>query len=153
MVSGKTAALIAACTECGALVAGAAGGPGGLPPVWAQPGPGFQAQDDSLDLGRFGADRKSSESDLVEGKKSLPVIYGLAQGGPFAALERGPVTPSEVPALAAQLEQEGARQFTQAATAGYAREALTPWKKPAATERPARPPASWPISWSTVRVK
>ena len=116
MVRGKTAALLAACTELGALVAGAdARTRQAYRRFGENLGLAFQVLDDILgiwgDPAKIG---KSSVSDLVEGKKSLPVLYGLAQGGDFAARwERGGIGPEEVPALAAELESEGARDFAQ----------------------------------------
>jgi len=113
MVSGKTAALLAACTELGALVAGSAAR-SHYRDFGRLLGLAFQAQDDLLGIwGDVEATGKSADSDLVEGKKSLPVLFGLEQSGPFAARwQKGPITPEEVPDLAAQLEAEGARNFT-----------------------------------------
>ncbi len=116
MVSGKTAALLAACTELGALAAQASvqvceayrrfGRLLGL---------AFQAQDDLLGIwGNAALTGKSAESDLLSGKKSLPVLYGLAQNGDFARRwAQGPVTPPEVAGLAARLEAEGARLYVE----------------------------------------
>jgi len=117
MVSGKTAALISACAEIGAAVAD-------VEPARREAyrkfgrdlGLAFQALDDILgiwgDAAKIG---KSNASDLVTGKKSLPVLYGLARNGVFAQRWlAGPIPPEEVPALAAQLESEGARDGTQA---------------------------------------
>ena len=75
MVSGKTAALIAASTEIGALAAGA------TPNVCTayhqfgrSLGLAFQVQDDLLGIwGDTALTGKSTESDLVTGKNSLPV--------------------------------------------------------------------------------
>ena len=116
MVTGKTAALLSACTELGALVAGC------TPIVQATYrkfgyllGLAFQAHDDFLGVwGDAALTGKSTESDLVMGKKSLPVLYGLSQHGLFAQRwSKGPIQPDEVPALVAQLEIEGARIFTE----------------------------------------
>jgi geranylgeranyl diphosphate synthase type I len=116
MVQGKTAALISACTEIGALIAAADeiklneyrcfGRDLGLV---------FQLVDDILgiwgDTIKIG---KSNASDLVAGKKSLPVLYGLAQNGKFARRWlSGPILPDEVPDLANQLEAEGAKDYAQ----------------------------------------
>jgi geranylgeranyl diphosphate synthase type I len=116
MVSGKTAALLSACTEIGAVIADVDeeirtayrdfGRDLGL---------AFQVLDDILgiwgDAAKIG---KSNASDLVAGKKSLPVLFGLAQNGAFARRWlAGPIAPEEVPNLAAQLEIEGARDYAQ----------------------------------------
>jgi geranylgeranyl diphosphate synthase type I len=116
MVSGKTAALIAACTELGALVAGA--------PEQAHAsyrdfglnlGLAFQVLDDYLGIwGEPAKTGKSAASDLLERKKSLPVLFGLGQRGLFARRwTQGPVRPEEVADLAAILAQEGAQSYTQ----------------------------------------
>jgi geranylgeranyl diphosphate synthase, type I len=127
MVSGKTAALLSACTEIGALLAGANEA---LRKAYSEFGHSlglaFQAQDDLLGIwGDSVQTGKSTESDLVEGKKSLPVIYGLNMGGPFASRwMKGPVFPEEVSWLAAQLASEGAMDFTQDAAAHLTDQAL-----------------------------
>ncbi|GAB4578478.1 MAG: polyprenyl synthetase family protein [Anaerolineales bacterium] len=116
MIEGKTAALTAACTELGALAAGVdAASRAGYREFGRYLGLAFQVQDDLLGIwGDTALTGKSAESDLVTGKKSLPVLYGLQQNGPFAARWRqGPVQESEARALATQLEAEGARTYTQ----------------------------------------
>jgi geranylgeranyl pyrophosphate synthase len=68
---------------------------------------------------------KSAESDLVEGKKSLPVLYGLGVKGRFAERwQRGVVSQAEAPALAALLEAEGGRLFTKKTAARLTQEAM-----------------------------
>ncbi|RME06629.1 MAG: polyprenyl synthetase family protein [Anaerolineae bacterium] len=115
MVSGKTAALLAACTELGALVAAA---PADVRQHYHRFGNdlglAFQALDDYLGIwGDAALTGKSTHSDLLAGKKSLPVLYGLEQNGAFAARWRqGNITAAEVPALAEQLTAEGGREYT-----------------------------------------
>jgi geranylgeranyl diphosphate synthase type I len=128
MVRGKTAALLAACTEIGALVAGASperrrayrqfGSSLGL---------AFQVQDDLLGIwGNSAQTGKSAESDLLSGKKSLPVLYGLGQKGDFAGRwSQGRIAPEEVPDLAAQLDREGGRDYTQATANTLTEQALS----------------------------
>ena len=127
MVEGKTAALFSACTHLGALVAQAS------PAVCDayrrfghSLGLAFQAQDDLLGIwGDAALTGKSTKSDLLSGKKSLPVLYGLSQNGLFAARwAKGPVASTEVSALAAQLEAEGARAYTQERTGAFTDQAL-----------------------------
>ena len=86
MVAGKTAALLACCTEMGALLGGA---DMAVCDKYHQFGHllglAFQAQDDLLgiwgDVERIG---KSTSSDLFTKKKTLPVIFGLQKNGEFA---------------------------------------------------------------------
>ena len=75
----------------------------------------FQVQDDILGIwGDPAVTGKSAASDLVSGKKSLPVLYGLQQAGGFARRWfQGGIGEAEAPGLAAQLEQEGGREYTQ----------------------------------------
>jgi geranylgeranyl diphosphate synthase type I len=116
MVSGKTAALLSACAELGAVIAGADDfRQGSYRQFGRDLGLAFQAQDDLLGVwGNAALTGKSTESDLLSGKKSLPVLYGLGLGGPFARRwQQGPVHAEEVPALARQLEAEGAKGYTQ----------------------------------------
>ena len=115
MVSGKTGALLSACLSLGALIGGA--GPAeynAYGDFGRLLGLAFQVLDDYLGIwGDAALTGKSTESDLVEGKKSLPVLYGLGQNGAFARRwAEGPVTAAEVETLAAQLAAEGARDYT-----------------------------------------
>lgn len=116
MVTGKTAALISACTELGAITAAAEQSRVNFYKEYGfNLGMAFQALDDLLGIwGDSEATGKSAESDLVSGKNSLPVLYALSQNGPFANRWReGPLQSNEVPELAHQLEVEGARDYTQ----------------------------------------
>jgi geranylgeranyl diphosphate synthase, type I len=111
MNSGKTAALLSACCHIGALLGGA-----------EEPrqdsfrsfghylGLAFQVQDDILGIwGDESVTGKSVASDLVEGKKSLPVLIGLSKNGKFAERWRaGSIPPEEVEQLASQLAAESA---------------------------------------------
>jgi geranylgeranyl diphosphate synthase type I len=116
MIGGKTAALLAACTHVGALIGGAdEAAQGAYRDLGHYLGLAFQVQDDLLGIwGDSALTGKSAESDLLSGKKSLPVLFGLDKGGKFAKRwVKGPIRPEEVPALADQLTEEGARLFTQ----------------------------------------
>ncbi len=127
MVTGKTAALLAACTQIGALIAQAPESERDHYRRFGEKlGLAFQVQDDLLGIwGNAALTGKSAESDLVTGKKSLPVLYGLSQQGPFAARwSQGPISLSEVSDLARQLEAEGARQYTEEYTESLTRQAL-----------------------------
>lgn len=116
MIGGKTAALIAACTELGALIAGVDEAARAAYRRFGENlGLAFQVQDDLLGIwGDAALTGKSAESDLLAGKKSLPVVFGLTQKGPFAARwAAGPIPAEEVAALAEQLAAEGARAYAQ----------------------------------------
>lgn len=118
MVAGKTAALLSACCQIGAILAGA---DEGTIDAYRSYGHGlgmaFQVQDDILGIwGDEQVTGKSAESDLVSGKKSLPVLYGLSREGEFASRwARGPISAADVPAMAELLAREGARIFAQQA--------------------------------------
>ncbi len=116
MISGKTAALLASSTELGALFGGA---DEKLRFTYREFGHylglAFQVQDDVLGIwGNEAQTGKSSASDLLEGKKSLPVLYGLEKEGKFAERwKKGALTEDEIPEMARLLEIEGARLETQ----------------------------------------
>ena len=82
MVEGKTAALIAASTELGALAALSDEHVSDKYREFGRLlGMAFQVQDDLLGIwGNSSLTGKSSQSDLVTGKITLPIIYGLIQG-------------------------------------------------------------------------
>jgi geranylgeranyl diphosphate synthase, type I len=116
MVGGKTGTLVSACTEIGALAAGSSSRiQAAYQRFGCSLGLAFQAQDDILGIwGDSSLTGKSNASDLLSGKKSLPVVYGLQQNGPFASRWRkGPLDPGEVQALAEQLKNEGGLAYAQ----------------------------------------
>ena len=115
MVSGKTAALLACCAELGAVTAGADAVRRSIYRRFAYNlGLAFQVWDDWLGVwGDAAVVGKSTDSDLVAGKKSLPILYGLSiKGAFFQRWMRGPILPAEVPELAELLAKEGAKDFT-----------------------------------------
>ncbi len=133
MVSGKTAALLSTCTELGALAAGAEERVCAAYRRFGRDlGLAFQALDDLLGIwGDAALTGKSAVSDLVAGKKSLPVLYALSQDGPFARRwsQGNPIRIEEVPQLAAQLEAEGGRAYTRARAAELTEQALSALKE------------------------
>jgi geranylgeranyl diphosphate synthase type I len=116
MVSGKTAALLAFSLEVGALCAS-------VPDVVQSNyrdfghylGLAFQAQDDILGIwGDQDQIGKSNTGDLVTGKKTLPVLYGLAQNSGFSERwAEGSITSEEAVNLSRILEAEGGRAYAQ----------------------------------------
>jgi len=119
MAAGKTAALLSACTQVGAILGNAdESTQEAYRDFGHYLGLAFQVHDDYLGIwGDSALTGKSTDSDLLTGKKSLPVLYGLGKDGPFAQRRaKGPVSAEEVPTLAEQLAREGAKAFTQETT-------------------------------------
>ena len=115
MIGGKTSALLACCTELGALVAGANEAcREAFREFGYSLGLAFQVLDDWLGIwGDVALTGKSAESDLVSGKKTLPVVYALKKNGEFAQRwMQGHITADEVPVLAQMLEREGSYTYT-----------------------------------------
>jgi geranylgeranyl diphosphate synthase type I len=126
-VGGKTAALLAACSKLGALIAGGSAQQIDAMGDFARNiGLSFQAQDDWLgiwgDAQKMG---KAAGADLLARKKSLPVVYALANPQQFAQywFEHA-ITPANVPILTTMLEEEGAKRFTENQTEQFTQAAL-----------------------------
>ena len=110
MIAGKTAALLAAGCQIGALLGG-----GDLDQQETYRsfghylGLAFQVQDDILGIwGEEALTGKSVVGDLVEGKNSLPVLIGLGKKSKFAERwAEGPIQPTEVEEVARLLASEG----------------------------------------------
>jgi len=126
MVSGKTAALLSACCHIGSLLGGADESKQDAYRSFGHYlGLAFQVEDDILGIwGDEAITGKSAANDLIEGKKSLPVLAGLSANGKFAARWRqSPIQAEEVQELARVLASEGgyetaveaARQMTDLA--------------------------------------
>jgi geranylgeranyl diphosphate synthase, type I len=127
MINGKTAALLGCCTELGALVAGAdAERCKDFNSFGKSLGLAFQVVDDWLGIwGNPALTGKATDSDLVSGKKTIPILYALQQGNRFA--ERwasGPIRSAEVEELAGLLTEEGAQEYTQEKADELTRRAL-----------------------------
>ncbi len=131
MIGRKTAALISASIEAGALLAtddehvieryrrfG-----------WAL-GLAFQLNDDLLGIWGLEQTTGKEPTDLARHKKTLPVIYAFERAGPedrarLAALYReGEPTPARVDEAVAILERLGARDYTRDMARRYRDEAL-----------------------------
>jgi geranylgeranyl diphosphate synthase, type I len=116
MISGKTAALLSACCEIGALLGGADRSLQEQYRAFGHSlGLAFQVQDDILGIwGSSAQTGKSSQSDLISRKKSLPVIIGLNKKASFARYwEAGPIDENNVELLAEALTRDGAFLRTQ----------------------------------------
>ena len=115
MIGGKTGALLAASTQLGALCAGSDLGTQRIFKNYGlNLGLAFQIWDDWLGIwGDEVKTGKSTSSDLVSGKKTYPVIYGLCQNGKFAARWRkGPISLEEVEQIEKYLQEDGTKEAT-----------------------------------------
>lgn len=110
MIAGKTAALLSACCHIGSLLGGADDSKQEAYRSFGHYlGLAFQVQDDILGIwGDETITGKSTASDLVEGKNSLPVLAGLAKKGKFAERwAQGSIRPEEVEEVRRSLASEG----------------------------------------------
>ncbi|HVN16323.1 MAG TPA: polyprenyl synthetase family protein [Anaerolineales bacterium] len=127
MISGKTAALLAACCHIGALLGGADQAKQQAYKSFGHDlGLAFQVQDDILGIwGDEVMTGKSTASDLVEGKNSLPILYGVSQNGKFAARwKQGPISIREVSEIAEELRREGGYDYAQSQAEYWTESAL-----------------------------
>lgn len=128
MIGGKTSSLLSTCTQIGALLGYAQDAQIESFRLFGYHlGLAFQVQDDILGIwGDESLTGKSAASDLVEGKNSLPVLYGLEQNGKFAERWRkGPITVTEVNEVAGMLEAEGGKAFAEEMSAQETQKALS----------------------------
>ncbi len=122
MVRGKTSALLVAAAHLGAMVGGGNEAPEqGLIAAYRRfaehLGLAFQITDDNLGIwGAPAVTGKSASSDILRHKKSLPIVYALAQdrSGQLAALYGGPdLRAEDVGHVLAILNEVGARDYAQ----------------------------------------
>lgn len=117
MIEGKTSALLAAATSCGAVVAQA-------PPDLVETlrrfghhlGLAFQIRDDILGIwGEPERTGKSTGDDLRTRKKTLPVIFGLSSSPDFKALwDSNQVDQTSIGLMRKQLDESGILSLTEA---------------------------------------
>lgn len=127
MVSGKTAALLQACLQLGAVSMQADPAMvANLGDFGLHLGLAFQIQDDWLGIwGDEAVTGKSKASDLMSGKKTLPILYGLQQDSEFAAAWKYRSAETETADLLADLlVQNGAEAFTRSQAENYVNKAL-----------------------------
>jgi geranylgeranyl diphosphate synthase, type I len=118
MISGKTAALLSACCEIGSLLGGADQATQEQYREFGHfLGMAFQVQDDIMGIwGNPAETGKSSHSDLIARKKSLPVIIGLKKNSAFASYWNAePITEENVHLLVDALTRDGTRLEAQQA--------------------------------------
>jgi geranylgeranyl diphosphate synthase, type I len=131
MIGRKTAALIAASIEAGAVLATDDEAVIGRYRAfgWAL-GIAFQVNDDLL--GIWGAEQATGKaaSDVAHKKKTLPVIYAVEQAGPedrarlLALYKADAPTPDELAEIVRILERVGAHDYTRDTARRYRDEAL-----------------------------
>ncbi len=92
MISGKSAALVSACAQIGALIGSSDEALASHFAAFGRDlGIAFQIRDDILGIwGEPEMTGKSAATDILSRKKSLPVLYGLAQSNELGALYRRP---------------------------------------------------------------
>ncbi len=127
MIQGKSASLISCCCELGAITAQATNRQRqDFSEFGNRIGLAFQVQDDYLGIwGDAEKTGKSTTSDLLSGKKTLPVLYALSKNKQFSIRWlSGPIQPDEVNSIIRLLEAEGAKDFTLQNSDRLTREAL-----------------------------
>jgi geranylgeranyl diphosphate synthase, type I len=116
MIGGKTASLLSCCTELGSITAG------NNPDMWKEYskigytlGLAFQIQDDWLGIwGDEEKTGKSAQSDLVTGKKTLPILYALGNDPAFRKIwYSGKICPEDTPELKKMLSEDGTETYTK----------------------------------------
>jgi geranylgeranyl diphosphate synthase type I len=126
MIQNKSAALISCAAQLGALL-------GGADPETVRAcaqfgenlGMAFQVIDDIL--GVWGAEDvtgKSASTDILARKKSLPVVYALADAELRAIYAQDEMEADDVAQVVAILEREGARDFAERVAGEYSTAAL-----------------------------
>jgi len=116
MIEGKTAALLSAAAQIGAILGGCKEATLQSYAAFARNlGLAFQVRDDILGIwGDEKATGKSVASDLLERKNSLPILFGIAHQGEFARRwAAGPVTLADTSRLANALKDEGAYAYAE----------------------------------------
>jgi len=110
MIEGKTAALLATSSQLGALLAGCDSiKQANYYSFGKNLGLAFQIYDDILGIwGNPKETGKSVATDLFNRKKSLPILYGLAQNQTFKNMWEKEISEDSIQALSSQLKAEGA---------------------------------------------
>ncbi len=126
MIRCKSAALIACATQMGALLGGAE------PHVTSAYrqfgdylGMAFQVIDDVLGIwGSEGETGKSTSSDILARKKTLPIAYALSDPALQDLYSQQSIEPEDVPRVIELLERSGARAYAERMAEEYSAQAL-----------------------------
>lgn len=141
MIEGKSAALLAASAQIGALIGSANSAIAGhYRQFGLNLGLAFQIRDDILGIwGDPAVTGKSAATDILARKKSLPALYGLEQSAALRALYGRELSGSaEVNEAIALLDSTGAREFAASLEATYHQRALAALEAAAPTGEAAR---------------
>jgi geranylgeranyl diphosphate synthase, type I len=129
MNGGKTAALLGCCCEIGALISGMSENDcENFRDFGYSLGLAFQVQDDWLGIwGDSAQIGKSTDSDLITRKKTLPILFALEKGEKFSErwYNNAPILKSEVTDLANLLAEEGAKAFCEKTSLDLTEKALS----------------------------
>ncbi|MFN8560623.1 MAG: polyprenyl synthetase family protein [Anaerolineae bacterium] len=115
MIGGKSAALVAACAQMGALIGcGDEATAEHFGDFGRNLGLAFQIRDDILGIwGDPTVTGKSAATDILSRKKSLPVLYGLSQSARLHEVYRTePFGDAQVSEAVALLDSVGAQEYT-----------------------------------------
>ncbi len=127
MITGKSAALLSACAQIGALIAT---GDEKLAEEYASfalnMGIAFQIRDDILGIwGDPDLTGKSVATDIISRKKSLPVLYALTKSEPLAAIyQQTQLSDEDVTKAVAILDSLEAQKYTQEIEMRYYEKAI-----------------------------
>ncbi len=127
MIKYKTAALISACTEIGAVLGSNDSETRRYAADFGENlGLAFQILDDYLGIwGNPDKIGKSVENDLISHKKSLPILYGLMKKGEFCdCWLKGAISEIEVEHYSLMLKKEGAQDYTLQMADDFTKRAL-----------------------------
>ena len=127
MISGKSAALLSACAQIGALVAASSDEVAGEYAEFAlNLGIAFQIRDDILGIwGDPDVTGKSVATDILSRNKSLPVLYGLERSDELASLYRHEhMSEADVAQAVALLDDLGAASYARETETHYYEKAL-----------------------------
>ena len=126
MIGGKTAVLISLSAELGALIAGAnAATIDHYAQFGRSLGLAFQVIDDILGIwGDETRTGKSAATDISTKKKTLPVLFGLAESAALSQLYAGDEADDFVATAVTLLNQSGARDYARDKAATYSKNAL-----------------------------
>jgi geranylgeranyl diphosphate synthase type I len=141
MITGKSAALIATCARLGSFIAaGSADQAAHFAQFGLNLGIAFQIRDDILGIwGEEAVTGKSASTDIDSRKKSLPVLYALAQSHALQAIYADRTNDTDSSQIVRLLDEVGARDYALSQEARYYQQAIAALDQaaPRAAMRPA----------------